>query len=322
MMRNNARRRVLAGVLLPGCVHFPNLLQDVPCTLPLLAACERTANRMRQLRQGGADDQPMQGQPTAANGQSGDGRAYVQARLARASDDAERRMRWQEDFAGKKSEVVERLKDLQWAKRLDGLQAALDVLEIATAFVPVYGLPISAALSLANGAISLSRGNYLDAGVRVGFSLPGVMATGKMLKTARLARGARMAGSAADDVVEAAAVRATKGLNGAPKRVNLNRSDAIGHFGVYEVRVNGRLWKMGKADLGRVTKSSGLPTRLHQQVRRLEKAFGKGNVIGKVVEDLGETTTALAKHAEHARLLETFRRTGIVLPGNMKSFRP
>ncbi|UBM60817.1 hypothetical protein LAG90_09230 [Marinilongibacter aquaticus] len=52
-----------------------------------------------------------------------------------------------------------------------------------------------------------------------------------------------------------------QGLN---KAVNLNANAAKGNFGVYEILKDGQLYKYGKADLGRVTQSSGLPTRLHQ----------------------------------------------------------
>ena len=45
---------------------------------------------------------------------------------------------------------------------------------------------------------------------------------------------------------------------------NLNPNDAVSRFGVYEIKVNGVVHKFDKADLNRVTKSSGLPTRLHQ----------------------------------------------------------
>jgi len=50
------------------------------------------------------------------------------------------------------------------------------------------------------------------------------------------------------------------------KRRHLNNNKAISHFGLYEIYVNGELYKIGKADLERITKSTGLPTRLHQQV--------------------------------------------------------
>jgi len=102
---------------------------------------------------------------------------------------------------------------------------------------------------------------------------------------------------------------------------NLNTNTAVGNFGVYEIRINGELHKIGKADLGRVTQSSGQPTRLHQQIRNLEKIHGKGNVSGNVVEK-GFTTTATAKAAETARLQRHYDKTGKVLEGNKKSFKP
>ena len=86
--------------------------------------------------------------------------------------------------------------------------------------------------------------------------------------------------------------------------------------------MNEWLEKVGKADLNRVTQSSGLPTRLHQQVRKLEKVHGEGNVKGTVVDDLGETITAAAKAAENTRIKKIVKETGQVPPGNQKSYRP
>jgi hypothetical protein len=105
-------------------------------------------------------------------------------------------------------------------------------------------------------------------------------------------------------------------------RVNLNSNLARSKFGLYEIRVNGKLHKIGKADLGRVTQSSGLPTRLHQQLRKLRQAFGEENVSGRVVDDLGTVTTAEAKAAETARLRAVYESTGEVPPGNQQSFNP
>lgn len=103
--------------------------------------------------------------------------------------------------------------------------------------------------------------------------------------------------------------------------INLNTNGATGDFGVYVIEVQGELYKYGKADLGRVTQSSGLPTRLHQQVRKLQDIHGKENVTGTVIER-GHPTTAAAKAAETARLEDHFRTTGEVPEGNRKSFKP
>jgi RHS repeat-associated protein len=107
----------------------------------------------------------------------------------------------------------------------------------------------------------------------------------------------------------------------ATKKPNLNSNDATSNFGLYEIETPVGLEKVGKADLNRVTQSSGLPTRVHQQVRKLEKIHGQGNVKGTVVEDLGETTTAAAKAAENARIKRIVDETGQVPPGNVKSFK-
>ena len=102
--------------------------------------------------------------------------------------------------------------------------------------------------------------------------------------------------------------------------INLNANAAIAHFGIYEISVNGALYKIGKAHLGRITSATGVPTRLHQQIRKLQDIFGRDNVIGQVVEDLGNTTTLSAKLAERARILKAFKDAGFVPLGNWKSF--
>jgi hypothetical protein len=102
--------------------------------------------------------------------------------------------------------------------------------------------------------------------------------------------------------------------------INLNANAALAHFGLYEISVNGALHKIGKAHLGRITSATGLPTRLHQQIRKLQDIFGRDNVIGQVVEDLGNTTTLSAKLAERARILQAFKDAGFVPLGNWKSF--
>jgi hypothetical protein len=102
---------------------------------------------------------------------------------------------------------------------------------------------------------------------------------------------------------------------------HLNNNAARSKFGIYEIFVNGKLHKVGKADMNRITKSSGLPTRLHQQIRKLEQVYGKANVTHSLTP-LGRTTTRQAKLAEIARLQAYFDRTGIVPLGNIRSFFP
>jgi RHS repeat-associated protein len=109
------------------------------------------------------------------------------------------------------------------------------------------------------------------------------------------------------------------GLGGV--KVHLNSNIAVGNFGVYDLLVDDTLYKVGKADLGRVTQSTGLPTRVHQQVRKLEQLY-PNNRIDYNIQSLGSTTTSQAKVAEVARLQSHYSRTGIIPIGNQKSFRP
>jgi hypothetical protein len=57
-------------------------------------------------------------------------------------------------------------------------------------------------------------------------------------------------------------------------------------------------------------------------VRKLETKHGKGNVEGKVVQDLGMTTTQEAKQAETTALQAYYDKTGNIPIGNQNSFRP
>jgi RHS repeat-associated protein len=101
---------------------------------------------------------------------------------------------------------------------------------------------------------------------------------------------------------------------------NKNSNDAEGNFGVYEITIDGKKYKVGKADLDRITKSSGDPTRLHQQLRKLREAHPESEIKGTVVEG-GHATTAEAKLAENRRIQEHLDQTGEVLEGNAKSFK-
>lgn len=100
-----------------------------------------------------------------------------------------------------------------------------------------------------------------------------------------------------------------------------NSNDAVGNSGVYEIEFDGKLHKIGKADLDPVTQSSGLPTRLHTQVRKLREKNPDAKVEGFVVET-GYGTTRDAKAAETKRLQDYHEVTGEIPLDNQKSFKP
>jgi hypothetical protein len=177
--------------------------------------------------------------------------------------------------------------------------------------------------------LSAGRGS-IDAvqnGLSVGNSLQ--IVGGGLGVGGNVAAGGRALEEIATDLgrvrVDGTATASMMGL-GAPIRlapkVNLNTNAAVGNFGVYEIYVNGALYKVGKADLDRITQSSGLPTRVHQQVRKLTEIFGEGNVTPGEIIPLGRTTTAAAKLAETARIQGEMAASGFIPIGNLKSFRP
>jgi len=108
----------------------------------------------------------------------------------------------------------------------------------------------------------------------------------------------------------------------ADKGPNKNRHDAVGHFGVYVITINGEVYKYGIADLDRITGSSGLPTRLHQQVRKLGEIYGHEHVTGVVIDDLGVVEKLEARSAEDGIIQAHYDIHGVVPRGNERSFTP
>lgn len=74
------------------------------------------------------------------------------------------------------------------------------------------------------------------------------------------------------------------------------------------------MFKFGKADSDRVTESSGLPTRLHQQIRKLvEQGF---SVAYEIVVTLFGVTTKEAKNVEDTYVENYKTETGEYPKGN------
>lgn len=134
------------------------------------------------------------------------------------------------------------------------------------------------------------------------------------------------------DIAEATVMPAIKGFGqgtssnlikqGLKKAANLNSNAAKSNFGIYEIIKDGQVYKYGKADLARITQSTGQPTRLHQQLRKLEELYPNSTIRGRVIDDLGEVTTKMAKGVENS-YLDFFYKTNKSIPlGNLKSYIP
>ena len=85
--------------------------------------------------------------------------------------------------------------------------------------------------------------------------------------------------------------------------MNKNRNEAIGNYAIYQLDLFEELHKIGKADAERITKSSGLPTRIHQQVRKLTKKHGEDDVEHAILEVMKNISTKEAKNREEEVLL-------------------
>lgn len=101
-----------------------------------------------------------------------------------------------------------------------------------------------------------------------------------------------------------------------------NKNKAKGNYCVYQIKIFGMVFKFGKADMDRVTQSSGEPTRIHQQKHKLKKEHGENTVDHSVVLELLHTNTEIAKEAEKQILEHYYEQTGEIPTGNLKSFKP
>ncbi|MBO9325753.1 MAG: hypothetical protein J7463_10245 [Roseiflexus sp.] len=190
-------------------------------------------------------------------------------------------------------------------------------------------------LDIHQNGLTWDNGLALAANVG-GLLLPGLTGLGMVV---RGGRAAVAAASHSDEVVDAgravakAAGHANDAADAARARdeaagaavhragqLHKHANHAVSYFGIYKIKGNGETYKFGKADLDRVTQSSGLPTRLHQQVRQLRKTFQ--DVSAEIIDDLGYVTTQQAKQAERAALQRYYETTRRIPPGNQKSFRP
>ncbi|WP_203258194.1 RHS repeat-associated core domain-containing protein [Hyunsoonleella ulvae] len=76
-----------------------------------------------------------------------------------------------------------------------------------------------------------------------------------------------------------------------------NNNKYKGHQGVYEIKVNGKTFKYGKADMTNMS-STGLPRRLQSQINKLKKKFPGKLITGKVIFNRKNITTKKIKEIE------------------------
>lgn len=106
------------------------------------------------------------------------------------------------------------------------------------------------------------------------------------------------------------------------KEKHKNNNEAKGNFNIYGIFLFKKLFKVGKADANRITQESGLPTRIHQQMRKLIQLFGRNNVFLFIFKYLIGVTTEEAKKTEGIILDDYFENNKNIPEGNKKSYKP
>lgn len=94
-----------------------------------------------------------------------------------------------------------------------------------------------------------------------------------------------------------------------------NNKDAIGNYCIYAIYIDFKIFKIGKADLDRVTKY-GVPVRIHQQISLFRKLFGVKRVGHEILIYLYKKTTQEALEAENDVLKAYKNQTGELPKGN------
>jgi len=76
-----------------------------------------------------------------------------------------------------------------------------------------------------------------------------------------------------------------------------NAHGYVGHQAVYEIRIDGKIYKYGKADMTNLS-SNGNPLRLENQLKRLKKKYKNKKVTGDIVYEHNNISTLHIKQIE------------------------
>ena len=99
-----------------------------------------------------------------------------------------------------------------------------------------------------------------------------------------------------------------------------NSNDAVGDFCIYRVLMDRKVYKVGKADFDRITLTTGMPTRIHQQIRILSTKYINKRIEHEILEILFGVSTLDAKRLERKVLNKMYESDRKVPDGNSKSF--
>jgi RHS repeat-associated protein len=100
-------------------------------------------------------------------------------------------------------------------------------------------------------------------------------------------------------------------------KIHKNSNSYVGHQGVYEIKINGKLHKYGKADMTSINKKTGLPTRLHNQLRVLKRTNQGKRITGKVLHENSRISTTNIKKIETKYIQNYYDKFKKYPPGNL-----
>ena len=104
----------------------------------------------------------------------------------------------------------------------------------------------------------------------------------------------------------------------ATQKLHKNSNAYVGNQGVYEIIVDGKLEKYGKADMTNISSSTGNPRRLQTQLDALEKKYPDKDVTGRVIYQNDNISTKEIKKVETDKIQKYYDKNGKLPPKNQK----
>jgi hypothetical protein len=95
-----------------------------------------------------------------------------------------------------------------------------------------------------------------------------------------------------------------------------NTNTYIGPQCVYEIRINGSLYKYGKADMTNLSTTTGNPVRLQSQLNKLQRQFPGSRISGKVLYENPNISTSKIKIVETRYIQQYYDKYGTLPTGN------
>ena len=95
-----------------------------------------------------------------------------------------------------------------------------------------------------------------------------------------------------------------------------NANNYVGHQGVYEIKMDGEVYKYGKADMTNTSATTGQPTRLQSQLNKLQRKNPDAIIEGEVIHSDENISTKDIKKVETNKVQDHINKNKKYPPGN------